>query len=114
MAKWIFVCDTYVSYRFLDQGNEHKEPGHSLGTIMMVQAGGGTVAAAAASCITTPLDTIKTRLQVWIYSFCNSAVFLLPFGAVDKFLVLMNGYLDCMVRIIYLFGLDSNVMHFTL
>lgn len=43
---------------------------------MMVQAGGGTFAAAAASCITTPLDTIKTRLQVWIFSFfLHSAVF---------------------------------------
>ncbi|KAL0461565.1 UNVERIFIED_CONTAM: Solute carrier family 25 member 44 [Sesamum latifolium] len=32
--------------------------------IMAVQAAGGIVAAATASCITTPMDTIKTRLQV--------------------------------------------------
>eukprot|EP01018_Ginkgo_biloba_P003334 Gb_38660 [translate_table: standard] len=32
--------------------------------IMLVQASGGIVAGAVASCTTTPLDTIKTRLQV--------------------------------------------------
>ncbi|KAK4426259.1 Solute carrier family 25 member 44 [Sesamum alatum] len=32
--------------------------------IMSVQAAGGIFAAATASCITTPMDTIKTRLQV--------------------------------------------------
>ncbi|KAF4397694.1 hypothetical protein G4B88_027434 [Cannabis sativa] len=32
--------------------------------IVLVQATGGIVAGATASCITTPLDTIKTRLQV--------------------------------------------------
>ncbi|KAL0424514.1 UNVERIFIED_CONTAM: Solute carrier family 25 member 44 [Sesamum radiatum] len=32
--------------------------------IMAVQAAGGIFAAATASCITTPMDTIKTRLQV--------------------------------------------------
>nr|AFK36496.1 unknown [Medicago truncatula] len=31
---------------------------------MLVQAAGGIIAGATASCITTPLDTIKTRLQV--------------------------------------------------
>ncbi|KAJ8443011.1 hypothetical protein Cgig2_028234 [Carnegiea gigantea] len=36
----------------------------SLGEIICVQAAGGIVAGATASCITTPLDTIKTRLQV--------------------------------------------------
>ncbi|GER30682.1 mitochondrial substrate carrier family protein [Striga asiatica] len=32
--------------------------------IVLVQAAGGIIAGATASCITTPLDTIKTRLQV--------------------------------------------------
>uniref|UniRef100_A0A7C9DLC0 Mitochondrial carrier protein n=1 Tax=Opuntia streptacantha TaxID=393608 RepID=A0A7C9DLC0_OPUST len=36
----------------------------SLGEIVCVQAAGGIVAGATAACITTPLDTIKTRLQV--------------------------------------------------
>ncbi|KAL2335403.1 hypothetical protein Fmac_016616 [Flemingia macrophylla] len=36
----------------------------SLPKIIFVQATGGIIAAAAASCFTTPLDTIKTRLQV--------------------------------------------------
>ncbi|KAF3444904.1 hypothetical protein FNV43_RR14597 [Rhamnella rubrinervis] len=34
------------------------------GKIMLVQATGGIIAGASAACITTPLDTIKTRLQV--------------------------------------------------
>nr|KYP41540.1 Solute carrier family 25 member 44 [Cajanus cajan] len=36
----------------------------SLPEIIFVQATGGIIAAATASCFTTPLDTIKTRLQV--------------------------------------------------
>ncbi|KAK6128631.1 hypothetical protein DH2020_037621 [Rehmannia glutinosa] len=36
----------------------------SEGKIMLVQAAGGIIAGATASCVTTPLDTIKTRLQV--------------------------------------------------
>lgn len=51
-------------WSFLGQGNEHVGPGPSLGAIVMVQAAGGIFAGATASCITTPLDTIKTRLQV--------------------------------------------------
>ncbi|KAL2523005.1 Mitochondrial substrate carrier family protein [Forsythia ovata] len=34
------------------------------GPLSWLQAGGGIFAGATASCITTPLDTIKTRLQV--------------------------------------------------
>lgn len=36
----------------------------TVGKIVAVQAAGGIIAGATASCITTPLDTIKTRLQV--------------------------------------------------
>lgn len=45
-------------WRFLDESSP------SLPKIMCVQASGGIIAGATASCITTPLDTIKTRLQV--------------------------------------------------
>ncbi|CAI9752758.1 unnamed protein product [Fraxinus pennsylvanica] len=51
-------------WRFLGYGTEHDGPAPTQGTIMLVQAGGGIFAGATASCITTPLDTIKTRLQV--------------------------------------------------
>lgn len=53
--------------RFLDQGAENEGP-PSVQKIMLVQATGGIIAGAAASCITNPLDTIKTRLQVCIMS----------------------------------------------
>ncbi|RDX75310.1 Solute carrier family 25 member 44, partial [Mucuna pruriens] len=45
-----------------DRNSEEGTP--SLPKIVLVQATGGVIAAATASCITTPLDTIKTRLQV--------------------------------------------------
>ncbi|CAL5367551.1 unnamed protein product [Camellia sinensis] len=52
-------------WRFLGHGcTEHEESAASLWTIVSVQAAGGIFAGATASCITTPLDTIKTRLQV--------------------------------------------------
>ncbi|KAG9439158.1 hypothetical protein H6P81_019323 [Aristolochia fimbriata] len=44
-------------------GSEQSTP-PSQGMIVGVQAAGGIVAGAVASCVTTPLDTIKTRLQV--------------------------------------------------
>ncbi|XP_077215384.1 uncharacterized protein LOC143849952 [Tasmannia lanceolata] len=51
-------------WRLLDYDSGQKEYVPSQSTIVMVQAGGGIVAGTVASCITTPLDTIKTRLQV--------------------------------------------------
>uniref|UniRef100_A0A1D1XHY9 Solute carrier family 25 member 44 n=1 Tax=Anthurium amnicola TaxID=1678845 RepID=A0A1D1XHY9_9ARAE len=53
-----------VIWRLLGHGNDLKEHGPSQWTLIFVQATGGLVAGATASCITTPLDTIKTRLQV--------------------------------------------------
>ncbi|KAL9323568.1 hypothetical protein ACSQ67_008425 [Phaseolus vulgaris] len=50
-------------WRFLGD-NSCEEGAPSLPRIMLVQATGGIIAGATASCITTPLDTIKTRLQV--------------------------------------------------
>lgn len=51
-------------WRLLDQGGKYNESSPSVQKIMLVQAAGGIIAGATASCITTPLDTIKTRLQV--------------------------------------------------
>lgn len=53
----------YIS-KLLDNGTEHGGPAPSQGKIVSVQAAGGIIAGATASCVTTPLDTIKTRLQV--------------------------------------------------
>ncbi|KAI3439494.1 uncharacterized protein J3R85_004697 [Psidium guajava] len=53
-----------VFWRLLGHGTELQEAPPSNLTIISVQAAGGIVAGATASCITTPLDTIKTRLQV--------------------------------------------------
>ncbi|PPE02057.1 hypothetical protein GOBAR_DD00928 [Gossypium barbadense] len=54
----------FLDQMFLGQGTDLKEVAPSLSTIVAVQAAGGIIAGATASCITTPLDTIKTRLQV--------------------------------------------------
>ncbi|XP_047310665.1 solute carrier family 25 member 44 [Impatiens glandulifera] len=48
-------------WRILGAGQEYSP---SQGKIVCVQAAGGIIAGATASCITTPLDTVKTRLQV--------------------------------------------------
>ncbi|KAJ1382352.1 Mitochondrial carrier protein [Sesbania bispinosa] len=50
-------------WRFLGDG-KHEKGTPSLSKIILAQAAGGIIAGATASCITTPLDTIKTRLQV--------------------------------------------------
>ncbi|URD97662.1 Solute carrier family 25 member [Musa troglodytarum] len=52
-----------VIWRLLGHGND-KENVPSQSKIVCVQASGGIIAGAVASCVTTPLDTIKTRLQV--------------------------------------------------
>ncbi|XP_021296458.1 solute carrier family 25 member 44 [Herrania umbratica] len=54
-----------VIWRFLGHGTDLKEAAApDTWKIVSVQAAGGIIAGATASCITTPLDTIKTRLQV--------------------------------------------------
>ncbi|KAI3762013.1 hypothetical protein L1987_52436 [Smallanthus sonchifolius] len=52
-----------VIWRLLGHGTEIRGPVPSQGTIVLVQGTGGICAAAAASLTTTPLDTVKTRLQ---------------------------------------------------
>ncbi|CAH9109485.1 unnamed protein product [Cuscuta epithymum] len=51
-------------WRHLVDMNEQKELDPSDGMIVAVQAAGGIVAGATASLVTTPFDTLKTRLQV--------------------------------------------------
>ncbi|XVE78558.1 hypothetical protein DITRI_Ditri13aG0155300 [Diplodiscus trichospermus] len=51
-------------YRFLGHGTDLKEAAPNPRTIVAVQPAGGIISGATASCVTTPLDTIKTRLQV--------------------------------------------------
>ncbi|KAE9595266.1 putative mitochondrial carrier protein [Lupinus albus] len=56
-----------IIWRFLGHGIEYDKGTPSLQKILLVQASGGIIAGATSSCITTPLDTIKTRLQVMSY-----------------------------------------------
>ncbi|KAL8044228.1 hypothetical protein ABFX02_08G033100 [Erythranthe guttata] len=49
-----------VIWRLLDRDGTASDKGN----VVLVQAAGGIIAGATASCITTPLDTVKTRLQV--------------------------------------------------
>ncbi|KAF9663851.1 hypothetical protein SADUNF_Sadunf17G0095000 [Salix dunnii] len=51
----------------LCQGTDHEGADPSESTIMLVRATGGIIAGATASSITTPLDTIKTRLQLDVH-----------------------------------------------
>lgn len=51
-------------WRFIENDVKSEKSTPSLPKIVLVQATGGIIAGATASCITTPLDTIKTRLQV--------------------------------------------------
>ncbi|KAH6830319.1 Mitochondrial substrate carrier family protein [Perilla frutescens var. hirtella] len=51
-------------WRLLGYGIESDKTALNESKILLVQASGGIFAAATASCISTPLDTIKTRLQV--------------------------------------------------
>ncbi|KAJ6936457.1 solute carrier family 25 member 44-like isoform X1 [Populus alba x Populus x berolinensis] len=64
---------TRSTVRLLGQGTDSEEAAPSKSTIMLVQATGGIIAGATASCITTPLDTIKTRLQVMGHERRSSA-----------------------------------------
>lgn len=53
-----------IIWRSLGYSSEDSSLTPSEGEIVLVQAGSGIFAGAIASCTTTPLDTIKTRLQV--------------------------------------------------
>ncbi|KAL5725803.1 hypothetical protein ACHQM5_008905 [Ranunculus cassubicifolius] len=77
-----------IIWRFLGHGAEknESEPISGPWTVVLVQASGGVVAGAMASCITTPLDTIKTRLQVMGHENRETA------RQVVKKLILEDGY----------------------
>ncbi|ONK64372.1 uncharacterized protein A4U43_C07F25120 [Asparagus officinalis] len=60
----IFGSSLLLLHRLLGHRNDQKETPSSTWKIMCVQATGGVAAGAVASCTMTPLDTIKTRLQV--------------------------------------------------
>lgn len=62
---------------------------------MLVQAAGGIFAGATASCITTPLDTIKTRLQVKFTS-----IFSISYIGSNKFswLFWITDMMQCVLR----------------
>ncbi|KAJ4707258.1 Solute carrier family 25 member 44 [Melia azedarach] len=53
-----------IIWRLLGNGTNHDEFVPSQWKIACVHATGGIIAGATASCISSPLDTIKTRLQV--------------------------------------------------
>ncbi|KAF5791919.1 putative mitochondrial carrier protein [Helianthus annuus] len=53
-----------VIWNLLGHGSDGNGSVPSQGTVVLVQGAGGIFAGAASSFITTPLDTIKTRLQV--------------------------------------------------
>ncbi|KAL7094627.1 hypothetical protein ACP275_11G115600 [Erythranthe tilingii] len=55
-----------ASQRFIWRVSDDVIATPSQGKIVLGQAAGGIFAGATASCITTPLDTIKTRLQVTV------------------------------------------------
>ncbi|XP_057965621.1 uncharacterized protein LOC131156173 [Malania oleifera] len=65
-AVWwaMYGSSQRVIWRLLGHGHDLEVAAPSQWTIALVQAAGGITAGATASCITTPLDTIKTRLQV--------------------------------------------------
>ncbi|KAJ6843327.1 solute carrier family 25 member 44-like [Iris pallida] len=75
-----------IIWRLLGHGNDQKETVPSTWKIVGVQATGGIVAGAVASCVTTPLDTIKTRLQVMDITQRQTA------GQVVKRLILEDGW----------------------
>lgn len=60
-------------WKLLGRGYELEEAAPSELELVLVQATGGIIAGATASCVTTPLDTIKTRLQVMGHEQRHSA-----------------------------------------
>ncbi|CAA6657354.1 unnamed protein product [Spirodela intermedia] len=65
-AVWwaIYGSSQRIIWSLLGHGNDQTSYRPSQWTVTAVQGAGGLIAGATASCITTPLDTIKTRLQV--------------------------------------------------
>lgn len=66
MAKYVYVQTSLLfsfSVRSLGYQNDAEKKPSQL-ELVTVQATAGTLAGACSSIITTPIDTIKTRLQV--------------------------------------------------
>jgi len=60
LIQYLLLLGRFLGYG----GDSDATAAPSKSKIVMVQAAGGIIAGATASSITTPLDTIKTRLQV--------------------------------------------------
>ncbi|KAG0576786.1 hypothetical protein KC19_5G107600 [Ceratodon purpureus] len=55
-----------VIWRYLGYGGDVEKELPSTGEVVLVQALGGVIAGASSSIATTPMDTVKTRLQVLV------------------------------------------------
>ncbi|KAL8471809.1 hypothetical protein ACS0TY_029151 [Phlomoides rotata] len=59
-----YGASQHMIWRFLDHGSETERTAPSEGKILLAQASGGIFAAATATLLSNPLDTMKTRLQM--------------------------------------------------
>lgn len=84
------INQTSVLGSLLGNRAEFKDATPSQLTIMSVQAFGGIIAGATASLITTPLDTIKTRLQVSIILIRHWIIYI--FYSLLKFFKMICSY----------------------
>ncbi|KAG0463274.1 hypothetical protein HPP92_019343 [Vanilla planifolia] len=87
-AIWwaIYGSSQRVIWRLLGHSSEQKETVPHQWQIACVQGAGGIIAGAVTSCVTTPLDTIKTRLQVMDNTQRQTA------GEVIKSLIAQDGW----------------------
>ena len=74
MAKYVYVQTSLLfsfSVRSLGYQNDAEKKPSQL-ELVTVQATAGTLAGACSSIITTPIDTVKTRLQVYLVLSCSN------------------------------------------
>lgn len=65
------ICEWLFAYRSLGYKDDTGEKPSDV-EMVTVQASAGMVAGACSSVITTPIDTVKTRLQVWEMGLLSS------------------------------------------